>query len=299
MLLPTPLLHRKINANKGDFGHILILAGSLKFSGAAVLCGFACMRSGAGLVTLGIPKGISNSVLRIKLPELMLLPLSQTKSKSLSLSSFKQIKNFAKKADIVVIGPGLSKDRQTLKLVLKVVKEISKPMVVDADGLNAIASSLRTLRTAASEKGRIIILTPHPGEMARLLGKSIKFVQKERKYIAKSFANEYNCIVVLKGNKSVVAAPGKKNYINHTGNPGMATAGSGDVLTGMIAGLLGQQLEPFQAAQYGVYLHGLSADLAAKEKTQISLIASDIIEKIPEAIKKHCRHSSVGRAAVL
>lgn len=286
MLLPTQLLHRKINTNKNDFGHILILAGSLRFSGAAVLCGLACLRSGAGLVTLGLPEGICSPVIRIKPPEIMLLPLSQTKNKSLSKAAFKQIRSFSSKTDILVIGPGLSQDKQTFELVLKVVKEIDRPMVIDADGLNAIAGDLKALKTATVKKNGRIILTPHPGEMARLTHKSVNFIQKERKYIAKSFANEYNCIVVLKGNKSVVAAPGKKAYINHTGNPGMATAGSGDVLTGMIGGLMGQHIEPFEAAKFAVYLHGASADLAAKEKTQISLIASDIIDKIPVVLKK-------------
>ena len=157
-------------------------------------------------------------------------------------------------------------------------------MVIDADGINALVGHLNILR-AIHNAQHTTILTPHPGEMARLLNKTTAEIQKKRKVVASDFAKEYNVIVVLKGYKTVVADPKGNIYINKTGNPGMATAGSGDVLTGMIAAFLGQGLIPFQAAKYAVYLHGLAGDLAAKEKTQIGMIASDIIEKIPEAIK--------------
>ena len=285
MRLPTRLLQRRKNSQKGDFGHILILAGSARYSGAASLCAFAAMRSGAGLVTLGVPKSLNNAIIKIKPKEVMTLPLAQTNEASLSLAALRKIKEFAKTIDALVVGPGLSRNKSTLALARKVIKEIDIPMVVDADGLNALAGQLQILRAARGEK-RTMILTPHPGEMARLLGVSVAQVQKNRKNIARKFAKDFKVVVVLKGYETVVADYKGDLYVNKTGNPGMATAGSGDVLTGMASAFLGQGLDAFSAAKFAVYLHGLAGDLAAKEKTQISLIASDIIGKIPQAIKR-------------
>jgi len=284
MRLPKQLLSRKTNSHKGDFGHIFILAGSLRFSGAALLCAESALRCGAGLVTLGVPEKLVNAIIRVKPKELMLLPLSQTPQGSFSVKSYKKIKDFLKKIDVLIIGPGLGQHSSTQKLVRKIVTDIDKPMVLDADGLNALAGHLEIF-SAIRSKPFSKILTPHPGEIARLLGKSIEEIQKNRKNIARSFAIRYNCILVLKGNKTVIADHKGKIYINNTGNPGMATAGSGDVLTGIIASFLGQGLDAFSAAKYAVYLHGLAGDLAAEEKTELGMIASDIIEKIPEAIK--------------
>jgi NAD(P)H-hydrate epimerase len=279
MRLPARLLHRRPDAHKGDFGHIFILAGSPRFSGAAVLCSEAAMRAGAGLVTLGIPRSLNNAIIKIKSKEVMTLPLPETKEGTLSSGSYKKIKDFIKTIDILVMGPGLTQNKSTQGLIRKVISNINKPTIIDADGLNALVGHLNLL------KGQKI-LTPHPGEMARLSGISIKKVQNNRKYIAQKFAKDYKVTLVLKGHNSVVADYKDNLYINKTGNPGMATAGSGDVLTGMIAAFLGQGWNSFSAAKYAVYLHGLAGDLAAKEKTQIGMIASDIIEKIPEAIKK-------------
>jgi NAD(P)H-hydrate epimerase len=284
MRLPLQLLRRSPDAHKGDFGHIFILAGSARFSGAAVLCAQASMRSGAGLVTLGIPKSLNNAIIKIKPKEVMTLPLPETRAGTLSLGGYKKIKDFSQDIDVLVIGPGLTKNKSTQNLVRKVVSKINKPMVIDADGINALVSHLKILTT--NDQRATTILTPHPGEMARLLGISIKKVQDNRKEVAKKFAQDYKATIVLKGRNTVVADYKGNLYINKTGNPGMATAGSGDVLTGMIAAFLGQGLDNFSAAKYAVYLHGLAGDLAAKEKTQIGLIASDIIDKIPEAIKK-------------
>jgi len=284
MRLPTRLLQRRLKAHKGDFGHILIIAGSRRFSGAAVLCAEAAMRSGAGLVTLGIPESINSAVIKIKPKEVMTLPLSENKDGTLSLVAGKKIKEFSKATDVVVIGPGIGSNESTRKLVRRLIPVIDKPLVIDADGLNALVVNLKLLGSAKSDTK---VITPHPGEMARLLKINIKQVQAKRKELASSFARAYNCLVVLKGHQTVVA-DGKKVYLNNSGNPGMSTAGSGDVLSGMLAAFLGQKLDSFSAAKYAVYLHGLAGDLAAKEKTQISLIASDIIAKIPEAIKR-CR----------
>ena len=295
------LSHRKLNTHKSDYGHIFILAGSLGFTGAAVLCANSAMRAGAGLVTLGIPESLYPIAAKRVFLEAMVKPLPETKAQALSLGAYKKIFDFANKVDVLVIGPGLSRNVSTQKLVRKIISNINKPMVIDADALNALAKHLNVFRIPYPVS-RIPILTPHPGEFSRLIGKPAGCIQKNREKLAKSFANNYNVTLVLKGNKTIVASPDKKNYVNKTGNPGMATAGSGDCLAGMIAALLGQGMSSFEAAKSGVYLHGLAGDLAAKEKTQAGMIASDIIEKIPEAIKKYnrfCRRSSVGRAIVL
>jgi len=285
MRLPTLLLRRKPNAHKGDFGHIFILAGSGRFSGAAVLCSEAAMRSGAGLVTLGIPKSLAGAIIKIKPKEIMTFPLPETSDGTLSLSGYKKIKDFVKNTDVLVVGPGLAQNKSTQGLVRKAISKIGKLMVIDADGLNALVGHLEMLHAARCTL-HAKILTPHPGEMARLMGISIKKVQENREDITKKFAKDYKVTVVLKGYNTVAADYHGNLYINKTGNPGMATAGSGDVLTGMIAAFLGQGLNQFEASKYAVYLHGLAGDLAAKEKTQIGMIASDIIDKIPEAIKR-------------
>lgn len=285
MRLPARLLLRKIDAHKGDFGHIFILAGSARFSGAAVLCAEAAIRAGAGLVTSGIPKSLNNAIIKIKPKEVMTLPLPQTKEGALDLSGYRKIKDFTKDIDVLAMGPGLSQNKSTQSLARRIISEIDKPLVIDADGLNALVGHLNLLLATRYSLLATKILTPHPGEMARLSDISVKKVQANREEIAKKFAKNYKVTVVLKGHNTIVAD--KDNlYINKTGNPGMATAGSGDVLTGIIAAFLGQGLKAFEAAKYAVYLHGLAGDLAAKEKTQISLIASDIIAKIPAAVKK-------------
>jgi len=243
------------------------------------------LRAGAGLVTLGIPGSLNQAIIKIKLKEVMTLPLPETKQGSLNLSGYQKIRDFLKDIDMLVIGPGLGQESSTQKLIRKLIRETDKPLVIDADGLNALVGHLKSL-TPKTQHPKPIILTPHPGEMARLLGISVAKVQSKRKEIAKKFAQKYRVTVVLKGHNTVVADYKDRAYINKTGNPGMSTAGSGDVLTGMIAAFLGQGLDAFNAAKYAVYLHGLAGDLAAGEKTQISLIASDIIDKIPEAIKK-------------
>ena len=286
MRLPTQLLHRKPNSHKGDFGHVLILAGSRSFSGAAVLCAEAALRCGAGLVTLGIPRSLNNAIIKIKPKEAITLPLPETKEGTLSLDSYKKIRNFIRDIiDVLVIGPGLSQNRSTQSLVRKIISEIDKPRVIDADGFNALIGHLNIL-LAHQNSGSITILTPHPGEMSRLLGVSVKEVQSNRIKVARKFACDYKLTVVLKGHNTVVADYRGNLYINKTGNPGMASAGTGDVLTGIVAAFLGQGLDGFKAAKYAVYVHGLAGDLAAKEKTQIGLIASDIIAKIPQAIKR-------------
>jgi len=237
------------------------------------------LRSGAGLVTLGIPQGINSAIIKIKPVEVMTLPLPETKEGSLGINGFDRIKTFLEKCDLAVIGPGLTQNISTQKLLLKLLSKIDKPMVIDADGLNALVGHLNLL-------SNMHVLTPHPKEMSRLSGLSISDIQGNRSEVAKKFAKKYKITLVLKGHKTVVSDYSGNLYINKTGNPGMATAGSGDVLTGMIAAFMGQGLGAFEAAKFAVYLHGLAGDMAAEEKTQISLIASDIIDKITEALKR-------------
>ncbi|MDI6759034.1 MAG: NAD(P)H-hydrate dehydratase [Candidatus Omnitrophota bacterium] len=285
MRLPTLLLRRKPNSHKGFFGHIFILGGSKRFSGAAVLCAEAAYRSGAGLVTLSSPFGITQAIIKIKPKEVMLLPLPETKSGSFSFSGYKRIENFLKDVNILVVGPGLTQDKSTQGLVRKLIANTNKPIVIDADGLNALAGHLDSVKASRRQGVKDIIITPHPGEMSWLLGTSVEEIQGKRKQTAKKFAKDYKVTVVLKGHNTIVTDYQNNFYINKTGNPGMATAGSGDVLTGIIAAFLGQGLSTFEAAKYAVYLHGLAGDLAADEKTQLGMIASDIIKKIPEAIR--------------
>jgi len=276
------LLRRKAKTHKGDYGHLFILAGSARFSGAGLLCAEAALRSGAGLVTLGLPKSINLAVIKIKPREVMTLPLAETREGTLSLKALSKILRMLKQADVLVIGPGLGNNKSTYALIRKVINKCRLPAVIDADGLNAFSKNLEILK---KHKG-LTILTPHQKELSRLFGLDMSSVQKNRKLIAKKYAKYYNNIIILKGHETLVAGSRGQLYVNKTGNPGMATAGSGDVLSGIIGAFLGQGLDAFSAAKYAVYIHGLAGDIAAKDKTQMGLIASDIINRIPDALKK-------------
>jgi len=280
---------RRKDAHKKDFGHVLILAGSTGMTGAATLACQGALRVGAGLVTLGIPESL-NTIMEVKITEAMTLPLPETEKQSLSSTGVGEILDFIerRKVDVIVIGPGLSTDRSTGKLVKKIVNKVVLPCVLDADGINLLVGEA----SLAEVKAKIII-TPHPGELARLLGKKVEEIQRDRIGYASQFSEENNLICVLKGYQTVVAK-GVDIFINPLGNPGMASGGTGDVLSGMIGGLAGQlrlsetarRDSLLSAAVCGVYLHSLAGDLARCEKGEMSLIASDIVEKIPEAIRK-------------
>ena len=282
MRLPTPLLQRKLNSHKGDYGHVLVLAGSGRFSGAGLLCAKATLRAGAGLVTLAIPKSINLAIIKNKAAEVMTLPLPETREQTLSFKAFKNISLFIKKVDVLIIGPGLGQNFSTYALIRKVIKKTSLPIVIDADALNALNNHLDILKQHKGE----IILTPHEKEFARLFNLDLKVIKKNRKLIAKKYTRYYNKVLILKGNRSIVVGSGEQLYINYTGNPGMATAGSGDVLSGIIGAFLAQGLDAFKAAKFATYIHGLAGNIAAKDKTQMGLIASDILNRIPDAIKK-------------
>ncbi len=267
---------------------MFVLAGSLRCCGAGLLCAHAALRSGAGLVTWGVARCLALPLIRRLPAEVMLLPLPQTREKTLSVAALPQVKEFFGRASVCAVGPGLSRNESTANLVRKAVLECTLPLVLDADGINAFSGHLAMLRSAAGRRQRKtpMVITPHPGEMARLLGRKVCPGHAERINVAKSFASEYNCVTVLKGHRSVVADPSGVVYSNTTGNAGMATAGSGDVLTGIIAGFLAIGMPPFEAARYGVYMHGLAGDLAASRMTQIGLTASDIIASLPDAIRR-------------
>ena len=284
MRLPAQLLKRKPDTHKGDYGSLLVIGASPGLTGAVALCVQAAMRIGTGLVRVGIPDKL-NSIFEIKLTEVMSLPLKSIGQGYLSQEAFSQIKAILDKVDVIALGCGAAQHPETKKLLLKVIKEVDKPLVIDADAINALASNVDILRKGRSKN---VILTPHLAEFSRLIGISKEKIKKQRKELVKKFSLKYNLTLVLKGHKTLISN-GKTVFENTTGNPGMATAGSGDVLTGMIAGLLAQGLSTFDAAKYGVWLHGLSADYAAKEKTQNCLIASDIIEYLPVVFKKLSR----------
>lgn len=275
------ILKRKKNTHKGDYGHLFVIAGSRNYSGAAYLCAQSAIRSGCGVVTLGFPKSLTVAMTR-KLTEVIKKPLFETKEGTINLSAAGEILEFSKKVEALAIGPGLTTNRKTVLLIKKILPKLDKPFVLDADGINAVSGNLEIFRKIKVP----YIITPHPGEMARLIGKKIPEMQKNRIDIALNFAKMYNAVVVLKGFGTVVSEPSGDYYINKSGNPGMASAGMGDVLTGMIGSFLAQGFDKYKSARLAVYLHGLAGDLAAKQMSESSLIASDVLEKIPEAFKK-------------
>jgi NAD(P)H-hydrate epimerase len=284
------LISRKKNTHKGSYGRVLVLAGSPGMTGAAYLCSKAALRSGSGIVTLGIPESL-NPIMEVKLTCVMTYLLPETKASTLSNKGRKEILKLCESYDVIALGPGLSQQPETRELILWLIKNIDRTMVIDADGINALANNVNVLHKINQN----IVLTPHPGEMSRLTGlRSAKDVQKERLNTATQFVqsvqeklgDEKKLVLVLKGDKTIVADYGKV-YVNRTGNPGMATAGVGDVLTGIIVSLIGQGFDVFSASQLGVYIHGLAGDIAAKKKGELSMIASDIIDCLPDAFIKY------------
>lgn len=280
--VPRALLRRKADTHKGDYGHLLVVGGSIGFTGAPILCALAALRSGAGLVSLGVPEPVY-LIVASQLIEVMVHPLPESPSGTLSVNALATLYPLVLKSDVIALGPGLSQSPFAQKAVHRILTTIDLPIVLDADGINAVSGKDRTVLTKA--RGPVVI-TPHPGEMGRLLGISTEEVQRRRVEIAVKVAKELKVVVVLKGRRTVVASPTGRSHINSTGNPGMATAGMGDLLTGMIGALIGQGLDPFVAAKAGAYLHGLAGDLAVRRVGQISLMAGDVLASIPDAFKK-------------
>jgi ADP-dependent NAD(P)H-hydrate dehydratase len=271
---------RPADSNKGSFGRILIVAGSRGMSGAAVLCGSASLRGGAGLVKVAVPRDVWPQVAVSNIC-LMTVPLDQDNEGNLTPEAITAATAAAQESDVVALGPGLGRGPDRTQLVATIVSHAAAPLVLDADGLNACAGNLAIL---ARRVGPTVI-TPHPGEFGRLVDKTAAQVQADRPALAADFARRHRLIVLLKGHQTLVT-DGSRMYVNTTGNPGMATAGSGDVLTGLIAALLGQKLTPFEAAQLGAHLHGLAGDLARNEFGEVGLIATDLIDFLPAATKR-------------
>jgi ADP-dependent NAD(P)H-hydrate dehydratase / NAD(P)H-hydrate epimerase len=286
---------RRSDANKGDYGHALIVAGSVGKSGAAVLSSWAALRAGAGLVTAAVPASIL-ATLAAHIPEIMTEPLSSTDSGAIALAALdgSRFDSLLKGKRALGIGPGLGQLDETQQFVRSILaRQESVPIILDADGLNAFAGRAAELQRA----GRSLALTPHPGEMARLVGTTASGVQSRRSELAASSAVAWNAFVVLKGSQTVVAAPAGPLWINSTGNPGMSTAGTGDVLTGILAGLtaqFGATGEWGRLLAFGVYLHGLAGDIAAAEVGEAPLMASDLIDALPRAYKHF--FAALGRA---
>ncbi len=278
---PLPRLpDRAVDAHKGHFGLALLVGGSRGMAGAMGLAGLAALRGGAGLVRLAVPEVCLDTVAGFE-PSYMTSPLPSDPAGRIAFRARRPIVELAEAATVVACGPGMGRSLGLDALVSSLYADLPQPMVVDADGLNALAARPEIL----PQPGGPRILTPHPGELVRLLGTD-RVPPKRREAEAVKLAARLGAVVVLKGHKTCVT-DGKRRAINTTGNPGMATGGSGDVLTGLIAALACQGLSPFDAARLGVYLHGLAGDLAAAELGQQSLIASDLVRFLPQAFKQY------------
>ena len=263
-------------------GKIFVLAGSRGLTGAALLCSQSAMKAGAGAVVLGIPSAVFSAVARRTL-EVMPYELPSTSEGSVATSAMGSIGPKMKWADVLLIGPGLSQNPETTELIQRVISMSEKTLVVDADGLNALSKNISLLK---KRKCKAVILTPHLGEFSRLISLSVEDIEKNKIEIARSFARKNGVVLVLKGAPTMIAAPDGKVFVNPTGNAGMATAGSGDVLAGVIAALVGQHNTPVQAAINGVYVHGAAGDVARDEIGEMGMLAGDIMNRIPGVLKK-------------
>jgi NAD(P)H-hydrate epimerase len=292
------LRKRKGETNKGDYGHVGVVAGSRGMAGAPSLVARGAQRVGAGLVTVLAPESVQPTI-GAKLDEQMTIPLPE-RDGAVSGEAFAEIARFAEKATLLCLGPGLTTEPEASALALRLLVEIPKPLVLDADGLNALAKSPETALKRPDDPRAPLVLTPHPGEAARLLGTSIADVQSNRIESARELARRYRATVVLKGRHSLIADPQGNIVINTSGNPGMASGGMGDTLTGILGGLLAQAIAPLRANEdentfrteavpplevvaLGVFLHGLAGDLAAAAHGEAGLVAGDLIDHLPAA----------------
>jgi hydroxyethylthiazole kinase-like uncharacterized protein yjeF len=279
----APLIGPRVaDANKGNYGHVLVLGGSVGKAGAAAMCGVAALRAGAGLCTVATAKSALPTVAGFH-PELMTEPLAETKEGSISYRSLERITALAKAKTVLALGPGISRFPETSKLVRAIAGKATAAMVLDADGLNAFDG----LANLLNGQGRDLVITPHPGEMARLMGCAIPEVQRDRIHAARTFACGHQVIVVLKGHRTLIGSSDGAVWVNATGNPGMATGGTGDILTGMTAGLIAQNpTKILDAVLSSVHLHGLAGDVARERNGEHSLIATDLLDALPEAFRR-------------
>lgn len=288
-ITPADLGHvlapRKADSNKGDYGHVLVLGGSPGKAGAPAMAGMAALRCGAGLVTVAAPRSVQPTIASYS-PELMTVGMQENELGDFSVLALDSLRKsgISYGKDVIAIGPGLSRDKEAAQFARSAIDKTEVPAVLDADGLNAYEGRVQELNMRNMD--RVLVLTPHPGEMARLLGTTVEKVQADRMGVARKFAVEHRCYVVLKGYQTLVAEPSGKLWINTTGNPGMATGGTGDILTGMIAAMLGQHKDnPAEAIIAAVYLHGLAGDIARDEMSETSMTATDLLMALPHAVR--------------
>lgn len=271
---------RPANGHKGTFGSCLLICGSPRFSGAACLAGKAAVRSGCGLVRLAVPYCIAN-VVATCVPEAVKLPMPETRECTLAYEALLGLLEFSEIAESVAVGPGLTTHPKTSSLVLDFLARMEKPAVIDADALNIIAKHPDLLRKMRAP----VVLTPHPGELGRMTGLEPRRIDADRINLSRRLAREWQQVLVLKGAPTVTATPDGKVYVNSTGNSGLGTGGTGDVLTGLLAGILAQGVTPAQAAVAAVFLHGLAADIAKQELTEYCLCAEDLIGYLPKSFR--------------
>ena len=272
------LPRRSPAAHKGTSGSVLVIAGSRGLSGAAAMAAEGALRAGAGLVTLSAPASLQ-TLLAVKLTEVMTKPLAETETGGICREAVGEMLQLASGSDVLAIGPGLGRQEETVSAVRETITAAQCPLVIDADALYALAGYTNLLNECAA----LPVLTPHPGEMARLTKLDVEAVNADRVGVARQAAGEWGCIVVLKGARTVVAFPDGEIYINTTGNAGMATGGTGDVLTGIIAGLIAQGMSSHDAALAGVYVHGLAGDVAA-QGGMVGMTALDLLKAVPAAL---------------
>jgi NAD(P)H-hydrate epimerase len=270
------LAPRKPDSHKGDFGRALLVGGSQGMAGAIALAGMAALRSGAGLVRLATPSACQATVAAFE-PSAMTIPLACDGEGRIALAALPMLVEMAKEATALALGPGLGRSDELVEVVARLYQELAQPMVVDADGLNALARRAAVLERSGGPR----VLTPHPGEFGRLIGRDA-VPTAERESLARAFAKRTGAVVVLKGHQTVIT-DGQRVALNATGNPGMATGGTGDVLTGIITALLCQRLAPYDAARLGAHVHGLAGDLAASELGEVGMIAGDLVRFLPTA----------------
>ncbi len=278
-MIQTLLPPRRADTHKGTYGRVLIVAGSVGFSGAAVLATLGALRTGAGLVTLAVPQSIY-PIVAAKVTEGMPAPLPDANG-AIAPEAVRKIDDLSAAADVIAVGPGLSRSAGTGRVVESLLAG-QRPLVIDADGLNVLAGQTKVLEQPHAPA----VLTPHPGELGRLTGTSSDEIQRDRLAAARSAAARFGSVVLLKGARTIVAAPDGEAFIVPTGNPGMATGGMGDVLTGAVASLIGQGLTMAQAAYAAAYLHGLAADLIAQERGMVGMLASEVADHLPQAITR-------------
>jgi len=282
---------RAADSHKGDFGRVLIIAGSLGRTGAAHLAGIGALRSGAGLVTIATPRSCLATIAGMA-PEYMTEPLDETATGTIDYAALDRVLEI--KADIIAVGPGLGQSPGTAAFVQGLLERAGVPLVIDADALNAFVGEPERLM---GRDGVDVVITPHPGEMARLVNTSIEAVQSDRLHHAQEFAAAHRVHVVLKGHRTIIAGPNNRAFINLTGNSGMATGGTGDLLTGMIAAWFAQLLDAEAACKLAVYLHGSAGDLAEADEGEVSLVAGDVAARLGDAIMELTARRRTKRAA--